>query len=664
MTDSPLPHGFLLLPGDGLLLLDAAGAVIWLDRDARRLLGEAADRWLQQPLQLLWPELADQAEQLRGRWSQAPCDIPVSITGHDGVVTVRLFATDAGLGVGLLAPDRPALPADPLLALLSGLIQTVDDALLVTLGEPLEAPGPLIVFANDALLQASGYQREDLLGRSPRLLQGAATSRATTQAFGAQLRRWQPCTMEVLNYNRHGLGHWVELKAAPLCDASGFTTHWVAVQRDVTDRRLAEETLQREAVTDPLTGLANRRALTDALDTALANSADTSGLALIFCDLDRFKDVNDRLGHAVGDALLCEISRRLQGSLHADELLFRFAGDEFVVLATAHPHREQLTALVERLQASLRHPWSHQGEELTLAASMGVACAERSSTADELLRRADTTMYAVKRGRVDRQAVAFYDAVVDRGVQQRSQLHQRLNQALRHGALSLASQPVVDLSSGRYRSVELLVRLADPGAAAVPTSELVSLAEETGLIQELDAWVLIQAQGLLQEWRRQGRELSLAINLSPRTLDSWALHRGLPDGITDLHGLVVDITESVLLDQPERVMALLADLRQAGASIALDDFGSGCSSLSWLCHAPLDQVKIDGSAIQRLPEDSRCRTSLVGLRRLFADLGLEVIAEGIETEEQRQQLLGLGFQLGQGYLFGRPQPLASLVLDP
>lgn len=661
--DAELISGFLLLPGDGLLLLDDAGCVAWLDREARQRLGDAAASWLQRPLQPLWPELAAQVESLSQRWVQAPCDTTVPLPGQDATVAVRLFATDRGLGVGLLALDRPATLGDPLLTLLFGLIQTVDDALLVTLGEPLDAPGPLIVFANDALLRESGYQRHELLGRSPRILQGSATARATTRAFGAQLRQWQPCAMEVLNYDRAGAGRWVELKAAPLCDARGWTTHWVAVQRDVTDRRLAEEALQRDAITDPLTGLANRRALTEALDAVLDNPADASQLALVFCDLDRFKDVNDRLGHAVGDALLCEISRRLESSLGAGERLFRFAGDEFVVLATAHPQRRQLTELVERLQASLRPAWVHGGEELTLAASMGVACCEGCSTADELLRRADSTMYAVKRGRLARQSVAFYDAGVDHGVQRRIQLQQRLEQALRHGQFALVAQPVVDLASGRCRSQELLLRLADGGAAAVQTQELVSLAEESGLMPELDGWVFAQAQLLLEQWRGQDRDLGLAINLSPRTLDSWSTSSSLPLAITDLQGLVLEVTETVLLEDPDRAMGVLAELRQAGARIALDDFGSGFSSLSWLSHAPLDQVKIDRAAIQRLPADERCRLSLAGFRRLFADLGLEVVAEGIETEVQRQLLLDLGFQLGQGYLFARPQPLGSLVLE-
>lgn len=661
---SPTLPGFLLLPGDGLLLLDAAGRLTWLDAEALQRLGEASAAWLQQPLGEVWPELAARAEALSACWSQGPCETMVAGPGRGESSLVRLFATDVGLGIGLLGTDRGAAVSSPLLTLLAGLLDCVQDALLVTLGEPLDSPGPLIIYANDTLLRESGYQRHELLGRSPRVLQGPATSRVTTQGFGAQLRHWQPCAMEVLNYDRSGQARWVELKAAPLCTRSGWTTHWVAVQRDVTDRRAAEQALQREVITDSLTGLANRRALRVALDESLDRSGGGNDLALIFCDLDRFKEVNDRLGHAVGDALLCEIGRRLQSNLRDGERLFRLGGDEFVVLATQHPHAQQLDALLQRLRGSLQTPWTHDGEELSLSASMGVARWDDCSSVDELLRRADSTMYAAKRRKDPQQSVAFYDSVVDRGAQQRILRRQQLEHALRHQSLQLHGQPLVDLASGRCLAVELLLRLPDREGVAVDTQALVRQAEEVGLIQDLDAWVLHQALVTLADWRHRGLPHDLAINVSPRSLEFWQGKPAcLPKG-HDLTGLVVEITETVLLQDLDQALMALHAFRDAGARIALDDFGSGFSSLSWLSRAPLDQVKLDRTLIQGLAEDARCRTTLAGFRRLCGDLGLQVIVEGIETEAQRRDLLAMGFSVGQGYLFSRPQPLPLLPLDP
>lgn len=662
-TWNPTLPGFLLLPGDGLLLLDASGCLLWLDRDARRHLGAACESWMQQPLQQVWPELASRADALRASWSEAPWDLTVARPGPGGdLLQVRLFATDVGLGVGLLAPVDAASVSAPLPQLFAGLLNCVDDALLVTIGEPLNSPGPLIIFANETLLRESGYQRHELLGRSPRVLQGPATAAATTKAFGAQLRQWLPCSMEVLNYDRSGRARWVELKAAPLCDGSGWTTHWVAVQRDVTDRRMAEEALLREAITDPLTGLANRRALIEALDQQLMCSEGT-GLALIFCDLNRFKEVNDRFGHVVGDALLCEISRRLSGSLRADEQLFRFGGDEFVVLASRHHAALQLDRLLERLQDSLRAPWQHQGEELSLSASMGVARCEGCTTADELLRRADSTMYEVKRRGLPQHGVAFYDPDRDRGVQRRVELRQQVERALRDQLLQLHGQPLVDLTTGRCLAVELLLRLQDPHGEFLDTQAVVAVAEECGLVQHLDAWVFRQAQTILLDWRSRGLRQDLAINVSPRSLEDWHAHpeRLLIDA--DLQGLVIEVTETVLLQDLDQAVIVLDQFRRAGARIALDDFGSGFSSLSWLSRAPLDQVKIDRAVTRGLPADPRCGVTLTGFHRLFQDLGLQVVVEGIETESQREQLLALGFTTGQGYLFSRPLPLALLALD-
>lgn len=654
--------GFLLLPGDGLLLLDGEGQLEWVCPLASQQLGALVPTLRQRGLAAAWPELAARIAALQPALEQGHQDLALPLPNGPSL-GLRLFLSDTGVGVGVLQTWANATAREgqeqPLLTMLGALLNTIQDSLLVTLAEPLGAPGPVIVYANAEVLNQTGFSRHEVLGRSPRLFQGPDTDPTTTRRFGDELRRWQRARMEVLNYTNAGHPYWIELKAAPLADANGCFSHWVSVQRDVSERRAGERALMDQVLSDPLTGLPNRRGLTQRLELALNHPEQR--LALIFCDLDRFKEVNDRYGHASGDALLLEISRRLQRELRTGDTLARLGGDEFVVLLEQLRTDADALMLAERLQRCLDVPWQLGNEELSLSMSLGVASANslEELTAEELLRRADLTMYRVKEA--GRDGIASYDPEIDRRVQQVASLRQQLEQGIRHRRHELDYQSQVDLESGRIVGAEALLRLRTADGERLNPASFIPLAERTGLIRPLEQLVIGEALHCLAAWQRQRRGWSLAINISPQHLEGGDMVEQLlaaqASSGADLQDLTVEITETVVLQAQADAATQLQRLKQAGVRIALDDFGTGYSSLAWLSHLPVDIVKLDQSYVQQMVDDERCRILVRGFVRVFKDMGLRVVAEGIETEQQRQGLLAIGCRYGQGYLFGEPSNL-------
>jgi diguanylate cyclase (GGDEF)-like protein/PAS domain S-box-containing protein len=634
--------------------------VCWVDRSGAQVLGIARTTWLERSLADCWPALQQCIETHADRIQQAPLDVELKAPSEPPR-SLRLFRTDDGVGIGLLQPRHELGQGEPMVRLFSRLFDAVQDALLVTLAEPLASPGPVIVYANASLARETGYSLQEMLGRSPRLFQGPGTDLGVTRRFGEELRQWRIAGMEVLNYTRAGQPIWIDLKVAPLADEQGCYSHWVSVQRDVSDRRAGEQQLEQQVLSDPLTGLPNRRGLLEQLERAL--SQQPHRVALIFCDLDRFKEVNDRYGHAVGDALLLEITRRMQAVLREQDTLARLGGDEFVLLINHLRHEADALQLAERLHCCMAEPWHHAGDELGLSMSMGIAFSTGGSgpdacalSAEELLRRADLTMYDVKAN--GRNGIAQYSVASDQRMQHAVSVRQQVEQALRHDRLLLHLQPVVDLRSGALLGGEALVRLRTATGELISPADFIPVAERSGLILPIERWVMNQAIQILADWQTEAQPWGLGINLSPQHLEREHLAEELlqlqqRNGV-GLAGLTLEITESVLLQSHSRAQHNLSRLRQAGVRIALDDFGTGYSSLAWLSEFPIDAVKLDRSIIGGVVGDARRSTLARGFVRVFQDLGLEVVAEGVETEEQRQALLAMGCAVGQGFLFGRP----------
>ena len=422
----------------------------------------------------------------------------------------------------------------------------------------------------------------------------------------------------------------------------------------------AEEELRERARTDPLTGLLNRAGLTEELRAA-ADDATTGGapLAVVMLDLDRFKEVNDTLGHAVGDALLCAVAERLTGELRRDDVLARLGGDEFVVLLRdADP--DAVAHTTRRLLGALRRPFEVDGLALEVDGSLGVATSGTEPT--ELLRAADVAMYAAK---ADRSGVVVHSPSLDRHDPGQLNLFGDLRRGIRDGELRVHYQPKAALADGRVIGVEALVRWEHPQRGLLPPSEFIGLAEATGLIRALTDVVLGRALEDCRRWRAEGRALTVAVNISARVL----LDTALPDRIAALlveHGLPADcleleVTESAAMQDPGQALDVLQRLRGLGVTLSVDDYGTGHASLSYLSRLPVSTLKIDRSFVSTMEVDGTDQVIVRSTIELAHALGLRVVAEGVETRRTWERLVALGCDEAQGFWLGRPQPADEVL---
>lgn len=432
---------------------------------------------------------------------------------------------------------------------------------------------------------------------------------------------------------------------------------------DITERQAFEAALQHQALHDILTGLPNRALFVDRLDQALlVGRAAHTGVAVLFCDVDRFKTVNDTHGHHVGDRVLTLVGNRLSSVMRQGDTVARLGGDEFVVLCR-DTTPDQAATTAARLLSALRAPLIIDGTRIMITASIGITFSQSAhTTAEDLLRDSDNAMYAAKDSGRDR--TALYDETLGTRIKRRVQLESELQDAIHNGQLRLHYQPQVALSDGQVVGIEALVRWDHPLRGMLMPGAFIDVAEEAGLITDLGHWVLTEA--LHEITRRRGREGStpvIWVNVSASELENPGFAVGVEQGLKDegLPGSVLglEITESVLMLNLERARDTLMHLQSIGVHLAIDDFGTGYSSLSYLAQFPVDTIKIDGSFVAGLDDDTRRRESFAIVNAVIGlahALKLRIIAEGVETTSQAQALHGLGCDYGQGYLLGRPTP--------
>jgi diguanylate cyclase (GGDEF)-like protein len=428
------------------------------------------------------------------------------------------------------------------------------------------------------------------------------------------------------------------------------------LQRDRTeqlDRAIAL------ATHDPLTGLANRTLFFDRLDEQLATHRST---AVLLIDLDRFKEVNDTLGHALGDDLLVEVGHRLRPLLAGPETVARFGGDEFAVFIEAADERQAI-ARVDELLAQLSAPFAVGGLELDIDASIGIAMAsDPALTAADLLRRADVAMYTAKDDRTGR---AMYATQRDQYSAERLALGGQLRRGIADGELVLHYQPQVDLATNAVVGVEALIRWNHPVRGLIPPDEFVPVAERTELIRPLTAVVFADAIEAATAWRHAGHDLHVSVNLSPRNLTEDDLVASIAARLAtnDLppSSLVVELTETTVMASSRRAAEVMQRLRGIGVQIAIDDFGTGYSSLAYLTTLPSDQLKVDKTFIRSMSTDPNAETVVRAIVDLARSLRLDVVAEGVETVEEAALLAALGCRTAQGYLFSRPLPRDAMT---
>ncbi|MBI2704643.1 MAG: EAL domain-containing protein [Actinobacteria bacterium] len=441
-------------------------------------------------------------------------------------------------------------------------------------------------------------------------------------------------------------------------NAVGLSLH------DVTERAMAAEVLRRQALHDGLTGLPNRTLLNERLRAALKHSHQTGEpVALLVMDLDQFKEVNDALGHDHGDRLLIEISRRLQRVLSGADTIARLGGDEFAVLLTTTADEVNSVAAAQLIRSELEHPFQLGGITLQTNASIGIALSpDHADDAESLAQKADVAMYTAKRGGA---GYALYAPEHDQSSIRRLALLGELRRAISEDELVLHYQPVLDLTGGRVQGAEALLRWMHPEHGLMPPGEFIELAELSGMIGAVTRWVIDHALVQVREWTDSGLELRVAVNLSVRNLYdrelvAW-LNNRLLERAVEASLLKLEITESELMDDPLLAMEVLGKMKSLGVSTSIDDFGTGYSSLAYLKNLPIDELKIDRSFVGHMVRDDNDLTIVRSTIDLSHNLGLDVVAEGVEDAQTLRLLRDLGCDRAQGYHISRPVPADDLT---
>jgi diguanylate cyclase (GGDEF)-like protein/PAS domain S-box-containing protein len=514
---------------------------------------------------------------------------------------------------------------------------------------------------NRALCVMTGYSAEELLGMDIRSLTHPDdvpdTDASLARASQGSSKRYQT---EKRYIRRDGTVLWVSVTASVIIDEEGRPSYALAHVQDITDRKENEAKLTQMALHDTLTGLANRALLMEQLDQSLYRATrHNRHVAVLFLDLDRFKVINDSLGHDAGDELLVTVAQRITSCLRMSDTAARLGGDEFVVVCEEVGGEAEALIVARRLEEAIGQPCIIKGGETVVTASIGVVMAGAEATAESLLRDADAAMYKAKdagRGRFE-----LFDESIGAIASQRLRIERELRRGLDLGEFRLVYQPIVDLTDGTIAGVEALVRWQHPERGLVPPGDFLPVAEETGLIVPLGTWVLQEACRQVAEWQREipgAHSLQLSVNLSA----AQASRADLVDVVEDaLAGsgvapsdLCLEITESVLVEATTSTTSRLIGVKGLGVRLALDDFGTGYSSLTYLRRFPVDVVKVDRTFVSGLGRDAADDAIVDAVIGLTQSLGLAAVAEGVETPEQAAILQAMGCRYSQGFYYSRP----------
>ena len=530
-------------------------------------------------------------------------------------------------------------------------------------------PAGFILRVNHAFTQTTGYSADEAIGCKTSILKSGRHDAAFYEGFWRALQTEYAWRGVIWNRRKNGnvYAEWLAINAVRAPD--GSITHYVCSFSDITQNHEAEAEVHRLAYYDQLTGLPNRRLLQDRLGQAVTQAARNRRFgAVLILDLDNFSTFNDSRGHAVGDHLLVQAAERLRGALRQSDTVARLGGDEFAVIL------EDISKSSEEAAAKAQHTGHHLGETLATVyeagldyigtASIGACLFDGSQSADELLQNADIAMYQAKAG--GRNTLRFFDPVMQARIDRRSKLESDLRQALAREELQLYYQPQVD-RAGHVFGAEILLRWRHPDIGFVSPADFIPLAEETGLILPIGQWVLDSACRQLRAWSLDPltNTLRLSVNVSSlqfRQSDFVSgLSRSITDSAIDPTRLKLELTETLFLADIDNTVATMHAMRECGVSFALDDFGTGYSSLAYLTRLPLDELKIDQSFVARLPGNPQDEGIARTIINMANDLGLGVIAEGVETETQRAFLDRHGCPAYQGYLFSRPVPISEFT---
>ncbi len=590
-----------------------------------------------------WRRLAGSCGSLAFPADDLPCLLPAP-----GAPPAYLVPLDEGHWLALLGTCPDDRTAE--LARLDQVVEQTADGVMITDREGV------ILYVNRAFEAMTGYRREECLGNKPRLVRSGFHDSAFYRRLWDTILAGKPFRDVFVNRRKDGSLYYEDKTISPMMDARGRITHFVSTGRDITERIQVQERLHRLAYHDPLTGLPNRALFRERLEHALALARRRgNGVAVLFLDLDRFKNVNDTLGHACGDRVLALVAERLRGALRGGDTLARLGGDEFAVLIEGDTSREALSRIGRKLQGLFDPPFFACGHEFHLGLSLGVArYPEDGDDVEGLLKYADMAMYHAKKlgG-----GIRFYHHRLGGRIRRRMSLELRLRRAVQQEELELVYQPRVDLEHLRLRGVEALLRWP---AGRVGPDRFVPVLEEMGLIDEVGRWVRHRALEQLRRWReRYRRDLCLSLNVAAPELARPSVARDFrcvleSVGLADGRGVELELTERVLFQDDARTRRRLHALHELGLRIALDDFGTGYSSLSYLKRMPIDVIKLDRSFVADLPGERGSLAIVRAVLALSGALDMTVVAEGVESERQLDFLRRQRCDEAQGYYVSPP----------
>lgn len=587
-----------------------------------------------------------------GEWRDYECSfVPVLV---DGVVA-GLYAVVKDVTERFVAHENQQL--------LTKSLESSDSGVLVVDVRNKTMP---VVFINSAFSQMTGYSREQVLSSSLATITDWIERPEDAVSIRSTIHKGEAGSFTIKSHRQDGTPFWNQLSLTPLRDDADVVTHYTAIMRDVSDKKQQEKQLAYQATHDALTGLANRSLLEDRLghDIALAKRSGKQ-LAVLFIDLDAFKPINDTLGHSIGDEVLISVVRRMQSVIRPTDTLARFGGDEFVLLLPSLESPHEAERVADRILHEISQPHRVEENELYVTASIGISFLTKElDRPSELLQQGDMAMYKAKRQ--GRDTYVAYSDDLDKKLSKRVTLRNELQEAIRNNQLFLHYQPQVD-DQGQFCGLEALVRWKHPTKGMISPAEFIPIAEETAQIIHLGQWVMAQAcsdaQRLLQQGMLKGR---MAVNLSPLQFHRHgfltALDEVLESTALPPTYLEFEVTEGVMMRRNEDAIELLQTIKARGIATTIDDFGTGYSSFSYLKDLPVESVKIDKSFVDSILSDRRDAAVCKGIIAMAKEMGMKVVAEGVETREQFECLLRYGCDAFQGYYFAYPMSFDDLLL--
>ncbi|TRZ66101.1 MAG: EAL domain-containing protein [Rhodocyclaceae bacterium] len=649
---------------------DLQGLVTSWNPAAERMFGWSAAEIIGQPLLSVPANKTNETENLRARvlGGESIVQQEVRRQRRDGALidistTLSPLRDSSGkiyAYVAIAADISERRKADESLRLAASVYQVSSEAMMVT------GADNRIIAINPAFSRMTGYSLEEVAGRYSDFLRAHPEDQTFFNTMWQELKAAGTWQGEVWGRRKNGEIYptWITINSILNDDGSVF--RWVAMFSDITKKKESEELIWSQANFDTLTGLPNRRMLHDRLEQEL-KKAHRSGLpiALLFLDLDRFKEINDTLGHDIGDLLLKDAALRIASCVRETDTVARLGGDEFTVILGELEDPSSVERVAQSILRKLSEPFLLGDEKAYVSVSIGITLyPEDASAVDTLLKNADQAMYAAKSQ--GRNRCSYFTPAMQEAAQTRMRLAVDLRTALANGQFMVYYQPIVELATGSIYKAEALIRWQHPQRGLVSPAEFIPIAEDTGLIVDIGEWVFRQAAQQAGQWRTAHHpEFQISVNKSPVQFHSassghalWSDHLqtlGLPG-----QSIVVEITEGLLLDASSTIFDQLLAYRDVGIQVSLDDFGTGYSSLSYLKKFDIDYLKIDQSFVRNLAPNSDDMALCEAIIVMAHKLSIKVIAEGVETDQQRDLLAAAGCDYGQGYLFSRPLPPAQI----